>query len=205
MSLPAARSSKASSAPGRVADMPPKSKIITKLSPEARADLDQRLALGHHSLDDLVGWLQELGYEISRSSLGRYYQDFEAVTADIRATRELARAVGRELEDLADGDATAVVVESLHALIFKVRRQMLADEDSLTPKAVADLARAAKDLASALGQRAAMELRIRVEAEKKAKAELESKVKEVEAEVAKTPMTPEQVVAKMRALYTGEG
>ena len=149
--------------------MPPKSKIITKLSPEARADLDQRLALGHHSLDDLVGWLQELGYEISRSSLGRYSQDFEAVTADIRATRELARAVGRELEDLADGDATAVVVESLHALIFKVRRQLLADEDSLTPKAVADLARAAKDLASALGQRAAMEVQIRRETEKKTK------------------------------------
>ena len=162
--------------------MPPRSRIVTDLTDDAKVELDRRLAAGRHTLDELVGWLDELGFRISRSSLGRYSQEFEAVTEDIRATRELARAVGKELEDLPGTDATTVVVESLHALIFKVRRQLLRDEDSLNAKAVADLAKAAKDLATAMGLRTAMEMKIREEAERKIKKAAASAVERVAKE-----------------------
>lgn len=162
--------------------MAPRSKVVTELTDEAKVELDRRLATGRHTLDELVGWLDELGFKISRSSLGRYSQEFEAVTEDIRATRELAKAVGRELEDMADGDATTVVVESLHALIFKVRRQLLQDPDALNAKAVADLAKAAKDLSTALGLRAAMEMKIRVEVEKAVKKEAATAAEKVARE-----------------------
>jgi hypothetical protein len=161
--------------------MAPRSKIKTDLSDQARAELDKRLAAGRHSLDDLVGWLDELGFKISRSSLHRYSQDFEDMAADIRLTREMSKAVGRELEDLADGDATPMLVESLHALLVKSRKQLV-DSGDITPKAVADLARAVKDLSSALGQRAAMEMRIRSEAEKRTKAEAAKAVETVAKE-----------------------
>jgi len=61
---------------------------------------------GHfRDYDGLVGWLQEEGYAISRSALGRYGQElkgqFEQAMAEARRMAELARAwTGADPDDL---------------------------------------------------------------------------------------------------------
>lgn len=159
--------------------MPPKSSI-RQLPDPLRAEVDRLLADGRFSLDQVIQHLKTLGAEVSRSALGRYSQDFERVAQDIRMTREMARAVGRELSDLTDGDATTMLVESLHALLLKSRMQ-LADGEDISPKAVADQARAAKDLATALRIRADMEIQIEERARRKVEAEMKRRIEEARA------------------------
>lgn len=174
---------------------------ITALPSAFKAEIDRLLAEGLATYDDILTHLKSLGAPpVSRSALGRYGKDFDEVMADIRLTREMASAVGRELKDLTDGDATAMLVESLHALLLKARMQV-SQSDEIAPKAVADLSRAAKDLASALNQRAALEIRVRKELAEKAAA----KVKEIETEAAAAPMTAQEALDRVRAVYLGEG
>lgn len=142
---------------------------VKALPPEVRRELDRILTDGHHTLDQIVEHLRRLGAPVSRSALGRYSQEFEAMLADIRLTREMAAAVGRELSDLADGDATEMLVESLQALLLKARKQLI-DGEEIRAKDVADLARAVKDLATALRTKADLVAKIREEAEKNTKS-----------------------------------
>lgn len=122
---------------------------IRQLPDPIRDEVDRLLLGGRHTIDQITAHLQELGHPRSRSAVGRYAQQFERISEDIRRTREMARALGRELSDIADGgDATQMIVESLHSLLLRANLQLADDE--FKPKDVADLARAAKDLSLAL-------------------------------------------------------
>lgn len=51
---------------------------IDRLSPEHKKLLDEKLTTnGFHSYEALAEWLNELGYEIGKSSLHRYGQKLE--------------------------------------------------------------------------------------------------------------------------------
>lgn len=141
----------------------PERSSVRKLPDEIRAEVDRLLTDGRYTLDHILSHLRSLGCEqISRSALGRYSQQFDAVVQDMRLTREMAQAVGRELSDLVDDDATQLLVGSLQALLLKARMQIASDQ-AIAPKDVADLARAAKDLQAALRSRAHLHAQARKE------------------------------------------
>jgi flavorubredoxin len=83
--------------------MPQRSKIIT-LPEETLAELNKKLVAGKFSdYAALAEWLQQQGFDISRSSLHRYGQDFAERLAAISMATEQARAVAEAASD--DGNA----------------------------------------------------------------------------------------------------
>ncbi|MCE5212980.1 MAG: DUF3486 family protein [Deltaproteobacteria bacterium] len=79
--------------------MPQRSKIIT-LPEDILADLNQRLVAGKFcDYTALAEWLQSQGFDISRSSLHRYGQNFEERLAAITVATEQARAVADAARD----------------------------------------------------------------------------------------------------------
>lgn len=140
---------------------------IRRLPPELRAELDRLLADGRHTIRDVTAHLQKLGADVSKSAVHRYSQDFERVAKDIRLAREMATAISSELEQMPDGDAGRLAIESIQTLLLRARIQ-LGDQEELSMKELADLSRAAKDLSSALKANVDVELKIRARAAKEA-------------------------------------
>jgi hypothetical protein len=92
--------------------MPQRSKIIT-LPEEVLGELNQKLLAGKFcDYSALAKWLQLKGYDISRSSLHRYGQDFEERLAAISLATEQARAVAE-----AAGDDENAMNEALIRLV----------------------------------------------------------------------------------------
>lgn len=140
---------------------------IRLLPDELRTELDRLLADGRHTIAEVTAHLRGLGAGVSRSAVHRYSQDFEKVAQDIRLAREMAQAIGRELEAVPDGDSGRLAIESLQALLLRARMQ-LASGDELDVAALAQLSRAAKDLQSALKSNVDVELKVRERAAREA-------------------------------------
>lgn len=144
---------------------------IRKLPEELRAELDRLLRDGKHTLVEITAHLRSLGAGVSKSAVHRYSQDFEALASDIRIAREMAQAIGQELEGV-DGDAGRLAIESLQALLFRARRQ-LSDAGDIDIESFGLLARATKDLQAALKSNVDTELKIRERAARDAAAAAE--------------------------------
>lgn len=147
--------------------MPRKKSSIHKLPEELRSELDRLLGDPSLTLIQITEHMRKLGAGVSKSAVHRYSQDLERVTQDIRLTREMARAVGRELEDLDGGDSTQLLVESLQALLLRARMQ-LAESGELDPEQVSFLARSVKDLQTAQKSSVDMRLKLRQQVAKEA-------------------------------------
>lgn len=132
---------------------------ITKLPPELRAELDRLLADGKYTLQAVTDHLRQLGANVSWSGVQRYSADFERMAQDMRLTREMARAIGQEL-DAVEGDAGRLVIESLQALLLRTRMQVAKGEE-IDPAELAQLTRAARDLQSALKLNVDTEIKVR--------------------------------------------
>jgi hypothetical protein len=140
---------------------------IKKLPDSLRNEIDALLRDGKHTISEITEHLRRLGASVSRSAVGRYSQDFERIAQEIRETREMARAIGREISDDVDGNATQMLVESIHALLLRARMQ-LADSGDIDAKSVSDLAKAVKDLQTASKSSVEMRLRLRDQVVKEA-------------------------------------
>lgn len=132
---------------------------VKRLPDELRRVVDGLLGEGKYSLDQVVAHMRSLGANVSRSALGRYSQSYDSIAEDIRLTREMATAIGKDLA-ATDGDSGRLVIESLQALLLRARTQLSAGEE-LDAQELGALARAAKDLQSALRANVETELRIR--------------------------------------------
>lgn len=132
---------------------------ITQLDGEVRSELDRLLTEGKFTITDITKHLQRLGAPVSRSAVHRYSQHQEQIASDIRYTREMATAIGRELEDVS-GDAGRLVIESMQALLLRARMEM-AEGDEIDPKSLGELTRSAKDLQHALKLNVETEVKIR--------------------------------------------
>lgn len=133
---------------------------IRNLPDELRKEVDRLLGDGRYTIVQVTEHLRELGADVSRSAVHRYSQSFEEVTHEMRLVREMSAALGKELEDVADGDGTRLLVESLQALILRSRME-LAKGDKLDPEAVSYLSRSLKDLGSAMKSSVDVEMKIR--------------------------------------------
>ena len=105
--------------------MPQRSKIIT-LPENVKSELDQRLLQGKFcDYSALAEWLQDQGYDISRSAIHRYGQGFEERLAAITMATEQAKAVAE-----ASKDDEGAMNESLIRLVQTKAFEALVDADS---------------------------------------------------------------------------
>jgi len=136
---------------------------------DLRVEIDRLLRDGKFTIVQITEHMRTMGADVSKSAVHRYSQDFERMTEDIRLTREMARAVGRELKDDVEGNATQMLVESMHALLLKARMQ-LSDSGDIDAGSVSDLAKAVKDLQVASKSSVEMRLKLRAEFAREAAA-----------------------------------
>lgn len=159
--------------------MPPKSKIKT-LPPEIRQEVDRLLAEGRHGVREIAAHLKGLGADVSKSSVGRYAQEFEEVAARMREGREIAAAFSRELGAIPEGDMGRVLVEMVHHLAFKVlMAESQGDAPTIDSKELMQLARAIKDAGAVTKTSVELELKLRKEVAVKAEAAAEEATKEI--------------------------
>lgn len=140
---------------------------IRKLPPELRKELDRLLSDGRLTLREITDHVRLLGADVSKSAVHRYSQDFERVARDIRMAREVAAAVGKDLEET-NGNVGRLAVESLQALVLRAQMQIEDEEGRINAKMLVGLSQAARDLASALKGSVETELKIRAQAAKDA-------------------------------------
>lgn len=174
-----------------------KSTIETELEDDDRKALDKLIMDGKLTLDRIVEWLDEKGYGISRSAVGRHAKKVEIIGAKLRQSRAMTEALVTELgPDISEGKQGRVLVEVLRTLTFDLMSgKMEADNGAagFETKDVANLAKALKDLASANKIDLDRELKIREDAEKKAKAEAAKRVGDVVKQAGLTQKTANDI------------
>ncbi|MGD8389055.1 MAG: DUF3486 family protein [Desulfobacteraceae bacterium] len=118
---------------------------VELLPEDVRKELEQKLIQGGFS--DYVGlaeWLNEKGFEISKSSIHRYGQKFEERVEALKVATEQAKAIVETSEDDA-GAMNEAIIRLVQTKTFELLREMEVDKKSL-PKIgqmVAKLGRAA--------------------------------------------------------------
>ncbi|MCK5575448.1 MAG: DUF3486 family protein, partial [Sphingomonadales bacterium] len=183
--------------------MPVKSSVQTELSKEDRKALNDLIGDDIHSLDELLEWLCEKGYDISRSALGRHAKKINEVGAKLRESRETTEALVKELgPDMTEGKQGRLLVEVLRSLVFDhLSKQLDGDEDAKgsSPMDFMLLAKTLKEMASANKIDTERDLKIREEVERKVKA---AAIKAVEG-VAKSEGLTANTVAAIRKEVLG--
>lgn len=142
---------------------------IDALDPELKLELDRLLGDKRLTLRQIVAHMRSLGVEVSKSAVHRHRQTFDKIARDIRMAREVASAIGKDLEET-DGSITRAVVESLQALILRAQAQAEDDNGAVDPKVVGSLAMAARDLASAMKSSVDTDIKVRAKVAKEAAA-----------------------------------
>lgn len=125
---------------------------VYELPPELREQLNARLVQqGFGGYSDLVAWLDEQGYRLSRSAVHRYgselEQEYESAMGDVRRASELARAYTADDPD--DGTAmtgamTKMAQEALLRVLFAVRK--MDDDPTEMARQMSQISRAMADL-----------------------------------------------------------
>lgn len=128
--------------------MPARSKITT-LPEEIKAELNKKLiSRGFADYTALVEWLQGQGFEISRSTLHRYGQDFEAKCEAIKIATEQAKAIVGVVGD-DEGNMNEALIRLIQQLSFDILiKNEHEDLLSILPKMgvmIAKLSRASVD------------------------------------------------------------
>ena len=160
-----------------------------------------------HTLDEIMLHLAKIGLDEdgmpSRSGLHRHVQNLDALAEIITTTRATAETLARRPDDPGAADrGLQLNVELLHGLTTRLVAKTAAGESgTFTAKEIGFLAGAVKSLAGAMRSDAMTKMAIREEMRK----ELEKHVGEMEADPETKTLTPAEILARIRALYRGEG
>lgn len=95
---------------------------IDQLSPEHKRELDDKLFdEGFNGYKDLAKWLQQLGYEISKSSVHRYGKKLETKLAAAKVATDMAihfaENAGDDTGALSNATITLMQTEAFNALV----------------------------------------------------------------------------------------
>ena len=125
--------------------MPRRSKVKS-LPQDVREDLDEKLVEeGFQNYEELADWLDEQGYDISKSSVHRYGQEFEDRLEALRIATAQAKEITEQVGDDegALGDAlTAVVQEKAFGLLTSMEMEDQEVEFTSLMNAIARLQKA---------------------------------------------------------------
>ena len=150
---------------------------IKALPKEIRTELDKRLAEGKLTLDTLTAFIRGHGHEVSRSAVGRYANEFEAVASKMREAREVSAAFAKELGAIPNDDFGRVLAEMLHTLTFRVMLGRTKDDTAdVDPKELMFLSSALKNAATTTKMSAELEMKIRTEEKKRLEEEMKKKI-----------------------------
>lgn len=124
-------------------------KKVDRLEPGIKRALADLREAGR-TIDEIVTHLKSLGVEhVSRSAVGRWTQDLDAVAADMRASREFGNALASRLGDASDSTIGRLNIEMCQSAIFKLQRMAQSADAVLEPRDAAFLTKAIKDLIGA--------------------------------------------------------
>lgn len=168
--------------------MPRKSSVTAMLPPADLRDLNAMIGSGKYTLDELVEWLAERGYTLSRSALHRHGIDVRRVAEKLQQSREVTQALVAELGDAAaQGQQGRLLVEMARSIVFDLLMKIQAaegDDIPLTPMDVAMLGKGLAELGRALRFDQDFETKVREEALKKVRTEAAGKLEAAEADAA---------------------
>jgi hypothetical protein len=126
--------------------MPPRSKVVTLLPPDIRAEVERRmLEKGFTDYRGLAEWVGEQGYQISDESLWRYGKAFQRQLADSEFALRQARALDGVAQDSQSQLITVLThlfEQKIFSAVIEVERLKYSDLTRLA-HAAADLSRAA--------------------------------------------------------------
>jgi hypothetical protein len=184
----------------------PRPSKIDRLPLEFR-DAIGRLREDGHTLDEILVYLKKMGLDAdgmpSRSGLHRHVQGLEELADLLHTSRSTAEILTRRLGDEPEGRRARFNIEVLQAIVTNLMAASVAgDGAKFDAKQVSFLSKALNDLAKAQASDLSTTLKLRAEARK----EMEAKLDQVEAEVedGAAPLTPLEMLARIRALYSGE-
>lgn len=103
----------------------PKRSSVSRLPDEIRQKISHLRDQGR-TLDEIMNALEALDVDVSRSSLGRYVKKQAQVADQIRRSRELSEAIGRQFGDDKTSRVARTNIELLHTLMMKL---MIGGED----------------------------------------------------------------------------
>lgn len=165
--------------------MPRRSKV-EGLPPDVKAWLDQALVQNNFSQYELLSAeLASRGYEIGKSGLHRYGQQFEERLKTLRVVTEQARAVVQAAPD-EDGAVNDALVRLTQEKMFSILMEMNVD-----PEAV-DLPKLARAVAE-LGKASVAQKRWQAEARKQALADAAKEAGEAAKSAGLTDEAAEQI------------
>ncbi len=132
--------------------MPPPSKI-DQLPAEIRQELDRRLiANGFGGCVALSGWLQEQGYEISKTAVGernlRLKRRLAAITASTEAMKMVADAAPDESDDRSNAIISLLQTDMFEALVEFQEAAAEDSEEITAADRIALYSKAAKNIAT---------------------------------------------------------
>jgi hypothetical protein len=178
------------------------------MAPRSTIELDKRLksvadeAIREDcTIDEILDRLTALGVKVSRSSVGRYAKNARQAMERFQQAREVAKVWTEQFGKDPEGDIGQLLPQMLHAVAFAQVNHMadeapdLSGDDGVSPKHVALLAGAIKDIASAQKITADRILKVRQETAEKAAIEVEK--------VAKAGGMTADTIAMLRAAVLG--
>ena len=114
------------------------------------------------TVDEVTAHLKAMGAPVSRSSVGRKRQEWAAISAQVRESREMAEAIVREYKDEPSSIVAAANLEMMHSILNRLIRSVAKDEEiRLKPAEIMQLTKALNQLAG--GRKAEVETSIRAE------------------------------------------
>jgi uncharacterized protein (UPF0218 family) len=125
---------------------------VTRLPEEVQKELNKRLGKGEWTLDGLVGYLKAEGFEISRSSLGRYAQSYRREIERMRRVQQVSDIMIAEIgEAAAHSKLGRTVAEMVKIVAFDhlAAREGEPGQGEADPRDLMFIARAIRDAVGA--------------------------------------------------------
>jgi hypothetical protein len=180
--------------------MPRRSAVLT-LPPSVKDWLDKALCeAGFAGYQLLADELRARGYDISKSSLHRYGQQFEERLAALKVASEQARAIVDTAPDH-EGAMSEALMRLVQEKLFGVLQDIEVDPAKVN---LASLAKSIAELGRASVTQKKFAEEVREQAQKEAEAKLNDSVSAVAQEAQREQLTPAQVLERVKAIYRGE-
>ena len=126
---------------------------IKRLPAEIRQEID-RLLREERTIDEILTHLRTLGKDMSRSSLGRYAQDYRKVGERMRELKEVAAGFAQELGVAEEAKEHRALVQMVHAMLTRFNMTELnRDEPTVEAKDIMFLTKALNEIMGSIGKR----------------------------------------------------
>lgn len=108
---------------------------LDALPPEIVSEVNRLLVNEGRTYQEIVDWLQAMGHEVSRSSVGRYGKDFLAKLERLKIIKEQARTI---LDETQDRPAIEMTEAATQIAVQKILETLMEAED-LKKESLTDL------------------------------------------------------------------